>query len=299
MISGVALLALAWAQACSLRKLAVDSLGSALASGASTWASDDDPELVRDATPFALKTIESLLASSPRNRGLLLAATSGFTEYTYAFVQCEADYVEPHDLAAATAMRERAKRLYRRALGYGLSGLEVGHPGLREALRKDAGAALAPFGRRDVPLLYWTGSAWGALISLSKDNGEVTADLPAAAALVERARALDEGFGEGAIYDFLVAYDGGRPAAAGGSVARAREEFARDIELSGGRRAAPYVTFAETVSVSSQDRKEFEAMLRRALAVDPDKAPEVRLANLIAQKRARWLLSRADELFID
>jgi len=29
-----------------------------------------------------------------------------------------------------------------------------------------------------------------------------------------------------------------------------------------------------------------------------DAAPQQRLANLVAQKRARWLLGRVDELFI-
>jgi hypothetical protein len=34
-----------------------------------------------------------------------------------------------------------------------------------------------------------------------------------------------------------------------------------------------------------------------ALALDVDRRPELRLANLIAQKRARFLLSRVDQLF--
>jgi hypothetical protein len=33
--------------------------------------------------------------------------------------------------------------------------------------------------------------------------------------------------------------------------------------------------------------------------VDVDAAPEFRLANLIAQRRAAWLRARADELFIE
>jgi len=44
------------------------------------FASDDDPELVREAVPFSLKLIESLLEQSPQHRGLLYAASSGFTQ---------------------------------------------------------------------------------------------------------------------------------------------------------------------------------------------------------------------------
>jgi len=285
---------------CSVRQLAIDQLGAALAEGSSTWASDDDLDLVRDATPFALKTMESLIASSPQNRNLLQAAASGFTQYSFVYVHSEADYVEASDLDAATALRTRAKRLYWRAIGYGMRGLEVSHPGFGVALHRDAATALAAIrGRDEVPLLYWTGAAWGALISLSKDEGAVSADLPLVEAMMRRALELDASFGEGAIWDFFIADEGGKPVAAGGSPERARSAFDKAVALSRGHRAAPYVSLAESVCVGAQDRAEFARLLDAALAVDPDAWPEQRLANLVAQKRARWLLRRADELFIE
>jgi predicted anti-sigma-YlaC factor YlaD len=80
---------------------------------------------------------------------------------------------------------------------------------------------------------------------------------------------------------------------------RARQAFERAVLVSGGRRAAPYVTLAETVCVGEQNRAEFERLLGQALAIDTSRAGPERLGNLIAQKRARWLLARADELFIE
>jgi hypothetical protein len=41
------------------------------------------------------------------------------------------------------------------------------------------------------------------------------------------------------------------------------------------------------VCVETRARREFEALLRQALAVDPDARPEWRLANLVMQRRAR------------
>jgi predicted anti-sigma-YlaC factor YlaD len=298
-LMGLAACALALS-ACSPKTMAVNALGNALASDASSWGRDDDPDLVKDATPFALKTVESLLGQSPSHRGLLLAASSGFTEYAYAFVQSDADFVEAHDLPAATALRARAQRLYRRAREYGLRGLEVNTPGFRAALRSDpAKAVAAVHSKTEAPLLYWTAAAWALEISLAKQDAELTADLPLTGAMIHRALELDEGYGGGVLYDFLIGYDGGRPASAGGSVERARADLEKALALAGGTRVAPYVGFAETVSVATQNRTEFIKLLREALAVDPDRAPEQRLANLIAQKRARWLLGRADELFIE
>ena len=70
---------------CSIKKMAINSLGNALAEAGDTYGADEDPELVAAAIPFGLKTIESLLAEAPRHEGLLYAAVSGFTQYAYAF----------------------------------------------------------------------------------------------------------------------------------------------------------------------------------------------------------------------
>ena len=283
----------------TLKTAAVNALGDAMASGSSTYASDDDPELVAQAIPFGLKTMEALLAESPRHEELLAAAAAGFTQYAYAFVQLEADYTEPRDLARATEMRQRAKKLYRRALDYGLRSLDVRHPGFRERLQAGETSLLPSLTARDVPLLYWTGASWAALISLSKEDSELTADQGLVEAMMKRALALDEAFGRGSIHDFFISWDGGRPASAGGSTARALDHLELAVAISCGERAAPWVSWAESVAVGKQDRKAFEGALAKALAVDPAKVPGLRLANLVSQKRARWLLSRSDELFLE
>lgn len=285
---------------CSIRRFAADRIGNAMAEGgASVFATDNDPELVGAALPFSLKTIEMLLEQSPRNKKLLLAAASGFTQYAYAYVQNEADFMEDTDLARATELRERAIKLYRRALAYGIRGLEETQRDFQHLLRSDPKTALAPFKKDDVPLLYWTAAAWGAAISLDKTNAALSADLPYVEALIGRALELDEGFDRGAIHEFLISYEGGKPAAGGGSAERARKHLERALQLSGGSRAAPLVAFAEGVDVSEQNSAEFKKLLEQALAIDVDKVPDQRLANIIAQKRARWLLSRTDRLFLE
>lgn len=293
------LIALLVLPACSVRRLAVNSLGDALASGTSSYSKDDDPELIKQAIPFGLKTIEGLLAESPHHRGLLLAAASGFTQYSYAFVQCESDYIESTDLQQATAMRARAAKLYRRAMDYGFQGLEISQPGFRGNLQKAPEAAVAKLQKKDVALLYWTAAAWAARISLNKEDPELSADLPVTEIMMRRAMELEESFGGGVIHDFYIAYEGSRPASAGGSSDRARQHMDRSLQISQSKRVGPLVTYAEAVLVGAQKRAEFEKMLQQALAFDPDSAPSERLPNLIAQKRARWLLSQMDSLFLE
>ncbi len=284
---------------CSFNRLAVNKLGDALASGGGgTFASDDDPELVKAAVPFSLKLMESLLAESPEHRGLLLAASSGFTQYSFAFVQQEADELEATDFAAAQALRERAKRLYLRARDYGLRGLEVRHAGVRAALARDPQAAVRGCAKADVPQLYWTAAAWAAAISLSKDDPARIAEIPQMEALIDRAAALDPDWADGAIHGFLITYEMARQGVAGDPVGRARLHFERAVELARGRQASPFVTFAEAVCIEKQDLVGFDRLLQQALAVDADSAPEQRLVNLVMQRRARWLLAQREDLFL-
>jgi predicted anti-sigma-YlaC factor YlaD len=284
---------------CSIKTMAVNTLGNALSEGTSGFAKDDDPELIRDAVPFALKTIETLIDSSPRHKGLLTAACSGFTQYGYAFIQQEADYIEAQDLDRATAMRTRAKKMYLRALGYGLRAFEVDSPGFRERLTTDPSAALAKTTKPQVPLLYWTAAAWGAAFSIDKADSSLSVNQNVIEALMRRAISLDEGWEMGSLHDFFITWEGGRTSV-GGSLDRAKAHFERAKALGRGQRVSPFVTWAESVSVGSQNKKEFEALLHEALAIDvATTAPEQRLANVLAQKRARWLLSRVDELFVE
>ena len=284
---------------CSIRKMAVNTLGDALASSGGVFASDDDVELVGDAIPFGLKTYESLLAESPEHRGLLLAAASGFAEYAYAYVQDEADRLDATDLARARELRARARRLYLRARNYALRGLEVAHPGFSEALRRDTRAALETTAKDDVPFLYWAGASWAGALTAAKDNLDLLADLPTAGDLVKRVLALDEGFASGAAHEFMISYEGSRPEAMGGSPARARAQYRRALEISRGLRASVHLALAEAVTIREQNLPEFRRLIAAALAVDPEAAPEQRLANTIARRRALRLESRIQELFVE
>jgi predicted anti-sigma-YlaC factor YlaD len=281
---------------CSIKKMAINSLADTLAASGDVFAADNDPELIRDAVPFSLKTIESLLVSVPNHAGLLLSACSGFTQYGYAFVQLDAEALEAKDYQASVAGKDRALKMYLRARDYCFRAMELRHKGVRALLERDPDKALGWTKVSDVPLLYWTGAAWGAAISLGADKPELTIDLPAVRALMTQALRLDNAYSRGAIHEALISLDA-LPEAIGGSPAGAREHFEKALALTKGLSAGPYVTFASGVSVPSQNKAEFQELLDKALAVDVEREPSMRLANILAQRRARYLLSRMSELF--
>ncbi len=282
---------------CSIRRLAVNSVANSLTSGPDVFSSDEDPELVRDAIPFGLKTMESLLEVVPRHRGLLLSLCRGFTQYGVAFVQSDADAVEPMDFAKAEALRERARKLFLRARNYGLRGLELEHRGITRRLELMPDSAVLEVTVRELPTLYWTAAAWGSAVNLGKDRAELLADFGTVRALMERGLELDESYDGGAFHEAMIVLEA-LPAAVGGSPERARRHFRRAVELSKGQRASPFVTLAQSVSVLTQNRSEFRELLGRALAVDPNRDPNQRLATLILQQQARQLLERENDLFL-
>jgi predicted anti-sigma-YlaC factor YlaD len=281
------------APGCSVNQFAINRAADALADGDSSFAEDDDPQLVREAIPFSLKTIEALIEAAPKNEKLLLAACRAFTQYTYAFIQQDADRLEDKDVKASLVQGQRARKLYRRARDYGLRGLGVRHA----AIRTDLPKALSTMMKDDVPLLYWTAAAWGGEIALSKENPDAIADIPQMLALADRAAALDDTFDEGAIPSLMIALEMVRRGGQGAPAARARARFDRAVALSHNAQASPFVSFAESVDVPLQDKVQFEAMLAQALAIDPDAVPRHRLANRVLQERARWLLAHKDSLF--
>jgi len=296
--SAVLALALLLSAGCSTRAYVTREVADAISSGGGTFGSDDDPQLVREATPFALKFSESLLASAPRHEGLLLSLAQGFTQYAAVFVWQDA--VESGDPVAREAGKIRAIALYLRAKEYGFRALEVRHPGFRQLVAADAVLAARTASVDDVPLLYWTGAAWSLAVAASSGNPAMIADLPRCEALLRRALELKEDYDAGAIHEYFIAFEGSRPAAMGGSVERARNHFARAMELAAGRKVSPLVTLAESVSVGEQDRREFLALLEKALVFNArELAPEYRQANLAAQRRAAWLKGRVDELFLE
>jgi len=285
-----ALCALILLTACSPKQMALNRMASALADASSVYESDNDPEFVRLAAPSTLKTVEMLLSQSPDHQQLLLTACSGFTQYSYGFLHVEAE-LRAADEAAAKDLKTRAGKMYLRARGYCLRGLEQRHSELTlKSLGNDPNAALRATTKDDVPWLYWTAASWGAELSLAPAPSQLMRipELASVRALLNRAKALDDTWQSGAIYEALIAFDG-LPPLLGGSAAAARADFDRAMELTGRKSVFAYVALAATVTDAAEKRR----LLEEAAKIDVASIQTRRLTNLIAQRYAKAVLSAA------
>ena len=281
-----------------LRHKAVGMVASTLASSGDVFTRDDDPELVGQAIPFGLKLYESLLDSAPKNKDLLIATCSNFTQYGVAYLETEAlvlGEANHHDEVAH--LNDRALKLYLRSRGYCLRAMEVRFPGIGPKLLKDPAAALAKAEKKDVPLLYWTAASWGSAIGLGARQARHQhrpPDRARAGRPGHRARRIVE---QGsAARNAHLARQPARGARRARRNAPAPTSSAR-VELQKESSPGPYVALALGIAVPAQDRAEFESLLKQALAIDPEKDPSTRLVTLVQQRRARALLDQIDTRF--
>ena len=292
---------------CSIRGYALKSAADALSGTGGGFGTDDDPELIRQAVPFGLKTMESLADGVPTHRPLRLALASGFIQYAYAFVNQDADRAEDKDIGQARNLWMRSRRLYLRARNYALAGLDIAYPGSQAALlggdRASWQATLAKMQAADVPYLYWCAASWGLAVSTAKDDANLIGDLSIIDMIMLRAQALAPDYDEGAIHEFYVSFDASRSKEQGGGPERAKAHLEKAQQLGHGYKLGSIVSYAEGVLISEQKKAEFVQLLRQVSETDVySEKPEwrrQRLGNIVAQQRARWLLSRLSDLFAE
>jgi predicted anti-sigma-YlaC factor YlaD len=232
-----------------------------------------------------------LLRESPGNLKLAQTVAASFTQYAYAFVAFEAEKTEPVNAKAAFVLRERAARLYGRAHRHAMAALELSNPGLTLALSQPSKVLAPNPSEQQVALAYWAAASCGGLISLSKDQPDLVADLPQAIRLAHWAWQANPSYGQGALASLLGTFEAARP---NGSATQAAQYFDQAMRDGAGAQAGPYVAKAEGIALVAQDRAMFEQLLHQAVDVA---SRHRNLQNEVMRERAVWLLEMTDDLF--
>ncbi|MDR0635848.1 MAG: TRAP transporter TatT component family protein [Treponema sp.] len=311
-IAALLMLSLAFmALSVSCKSMALNIVGDALSgSGAGdVFTGDDDPELVGDALPFAIKMYEALLAANPKHQGLIVMTGSLYVMYANAFVQGPVEQLPMSQNIERAAGKARAEKLYIRGANILYDGFEKRYPGIIETFfPQNAGNIdeakqkqyLARLKKADVALIYWTAAATLSAYSLAPlNNVDLGLRIPSLIALVQRAYALDPDFNGGSLDDFFVLVYGSLPDYMGGDKAKAETHYQLALKKSGGASAGPYVSYAQSIAVPAQDYEMFKQYLEAALAIDVNEYPSKRLENILAQRKARYLLDNAIYYFAD
>jgi len=287
---------------CSIKKMAMNTVANAMTGeGSSTvFTGDNDPELVADALPFAIKMYETLLSSVPNHRGLILQTGSLYIMYANAFLYVPASMLSDEEYLKQEFLMKRAKNLYLRGRDIILKGLDRQYPGFLMNLKnKKYKLALSKMKKKDVPFLYWGAAGWLGAFAIDPFDMKLGITLPGASALMSTVNRLDSKYKNGAIHEFYISYYGSLPDYMGGNKKKAKEEFLKAMKCVKGKSTSPLISYASTVLIDTQNLQEFKAVLKKVIDFDLKKSPENILVNTLNLRKAKWLLNHIDDLFIE
>ena len=314
---------------CSINQFATRLVANALTGngGGSVFTSDDDPEFISYALPFALKTFESLLESDPENVGLIEATAGGYISYANGFLQSPAELMDYDQNPEKEKLLLRAAAMYRRGGSYASRGLEILYPGFESSFSKgDWNSAFKGLESDALPFLYWKAASILGEFSIDSFNPELMVAVPSSVALAVKALELNENYQNGALHDLFISIFANLPTSLiykstdltnNFSVKKvlsgyysvhgllfetmsiedqAVYHFNMSVSISKGLNAGSYVSLS-SLFINNQDLSGFEKALNDALAIDLDLFPENRLQNIISQRKASWLLNHKEDYF--
>ncbi len=264
------------------------ALGGAAVSGFADGLSaailnEDDPALVRDATPSYLILLDALIETDPDNPRYLSTAAQLYAAYGIALVA---------DETRALALTARARDYGARAI----CAADSASCQLDQVDYSSFAAIVDRIGSSDGQALY--AYCVGSLAFIRTHSG----DWAAIAALpkVEHAlrHLLSSGGGSNAanINMYLGILSTLRPEALGGKPEQGKAYFEKAIELSGGRDLSAKVEYARSYARLVYDRELHDRLLNEVLQ-SPAEQEGMTLFNVLAQQEARQLLATADDYF--
>ncbi len=270
---------------CSVNKMIGWGAGHMMDGGIAAMYRETDLALARDAMPTQILLLEGLVESSPGDSKLRLYAAQAYYSYAFAFI-------EDNDPARAGKFYERGVGHARAALmRAGLQGDLLSMPG------DELSSKLSRLGESAIPAMFWTASALGKWVDVSRSDPAILAHGFRAVMLMDRVLELDENYFFSGPNLFFGAFLASTPAALGGDMKRSRQYFDKARAANHGRLLIVDVLEAQLLLRQLQDRKAFHDRLTAVVQSPPDLWPEVGLFNQVARAKAKKLLSMEDEWF--
>jgi len=243
----------------------------------------DDPETVRDGAPAYLLLMDSLVEGDPDNPRTLLAAAKLYIAYAAVFVDDN----------------DRAKRLSSRAWSYARQAVCIDNTIMCQTIDKpfdEFVKSMQMFDKDNIGVLYTVAITWAGWIQTNRDNWLAVADLPKVSACMKQVIKIDSKYENGGPHQYLGLINSLVPKALGGKPELGRKHFEQAIAISKGKNLMTKVLFAETYARLVFNRKLHDRLLTEVVNAKV-KIPGYVLFNTMAVRKAKKMLSKADEYF--
>ena len=218
-------------------------------------------------------------------------------EYGFGVIMEQAHRMIDEDYAEAISKYKKANRIFNEAKDLGFSIISEKYPEFNNWLIKESSISLE---KEDVSDMYWLAASIGGSISSSRGDPFELINLPNVGRLLNECIELDPGWNNGSLFSAMMSFTTTR--------SDLNEKMLRDsvdyyfnkaISYSNGMDAGPYLTYAESIHKTFQERKDFINKLNYVLEMEIVPKSEFELTNLLAKSRAKWLLARTNEYFLE
>ncbi|GHV19973.1 hypothetical protein FACS189494_02810 [Spirochaetia bacterium] len=258
------------------------------------------PKIIGAFIPGLLKSNEGILKVMPDDQRIILETGSFYVMYANAFVESPAKMIPPDKYEKREAEFEKARQNYARGVEILRTGLEKKYPGISEAyMNGKSDEYIEKFTKDDVPLIYWLTAGTLCAFSMNPFDLSFGTKIAEVSLYIKKAYELDPDWGDGMLDEFFLLYYASLPVELGGDKTKAPLYYQRALEKSKGLNAGLYVSWLECIDIPEQNYEDFKEKVKLALAVNSNKAPDNRLINTIAQRKAKYYLKNAVLFFAE
>jgi hypothetical protein len=270
-----------------IRKVLIDGQIDAALRGARAVDTLQDFEVAQATARTGLGTLEGLYKLAPNNQDVLYLLAKGWGGATFAFAEDEYDLAEEakdetsmaYHRARMVAGFQRAKFFATRLLGSKASGFDAAQRNtqtMNKWLRDNFDS------KKDAADLTVAASAFIGLVAAGSDDPVIVSDLYIGVAIAERALQLDETAEHAMAHVLLGGYHARFQYA---ELGEAKQHFDAAVRITEGKYLVAKFFYATRYFCMKSDQAGYVQMLKEVVSAG-DPLPEMRLANLVAERRA-------------
>ena len=251
-------------------------------------------EIVEFALPLSFESQKRKIQKNPNNQLFYLNAAKSRVQFAYGILIEKADRLMFEDYYKSREYYNESLELFMISKNYLLIALELRHIDFVDKMKNKK---QIDFDEKDIDYLYWLSGSMAGTIQASQGDPRYLVDLSNIKWLIENAYSINPDWENGSLHAAMMSVYLNDLSGNKNSEKLALEFFDKAEKAAQGLNASIYVTLAENYAVSKQDKKFFLELLEQAISIDLNKNKKLKQSNRLAQSRAKWLITRVDELF--
>ena len=219
-------------------------------------------------------------------------------EYAYGILMEKGDMLLDDDYQKSLKYYQKSNMIFKEAKHSSINLLSTRYPKFEGWLRNDYDII---FHEQDIQDLYWLAAALGGTIQSSRGADPFAlVYIPTIGKLLETSINLNQEWGNGKLYSAMMSYTTVRPDLNRDILDDSLNfYFEKAVEYSDSLDASIFVSYAESVHKPKQEKKEYIEKLNFVIEMDLEKGSQYEINNIISKRRARWLLSKTEDYFLE